>query len=149
MCTSLYCACLHCVYLCPIRVCLCTCRRVAQATAGVADWLVAVDLAQLLPLVSDAHAAVRAFTERVQALPAYAAAVARMAAVDAILRPDNSALDTRASVQKELSALLTEAFLKAYPSAKYVHGWGVVTPHGGSVSLSCRRGEDDEEGWWL
>ncbi len=91
-----------------------------QSSAGLADWCVVVDLVQLLPLLPSAsHSSVRAYMARVTALSAFALGSSHMESVEAILRPDNSLLDTSASVQKELTKLLTDAFLAAFPIAKY------------------------------
>lgn len=91
----------------------------SETSAGVADWLVVVDLVELLPLLpTTSHKHLREYMSRVTSLSAFALASSHMHSVDAIIKPDNSGLDTSSSVQGELNKLIMAAVVAAYPRAK-------------------------------
>jgi hypothetical protein len=93
------------------------CTVALQGAIGVADWAVAADLEQLLPLFAPtAFPAVRAFAALVAASPAFTAGTAAMERVNAVLKPAALVVDCSKSVLATLSEVLTAAVRTAFPA---------------------------------
>lgn len=91
-----------------------------QSVLGVADWVLASCLPQLLPLFdASSFFALRSYHKRVFALPAFKAASSVWASAQALLSPSYDSVNPSASISDELVALFTAATLKAFPMLRY------------------------------
>jgi hypothetical protein len=109
-------ACVHAAVLLPVTLACCD-----QDVLGVADWVLASGLSQLLPLFDKAaFIALRSYAARVLVSPPFVAASSVWSAAQAVLSPSFDSINTSSSINSDLTQLFTEATLKAFPVLRCV-----------------------------